>query len=74
LLEVLQALRRDDVGTLAEMTLPRLLGMFGQICQAIHYAHTRGFCTGTSPSGRRRPGGATAASTPGAIASTPRSA
>ena len=40
--EVLHALRLEDPKTLEEMTLPRLLSAFGQICQAIHYAHTRG--------------------------------
>ena len=40
--EVIRALRHRDERTIEEMTLPRLLGAFGQICQAIHYAHTRG--------------------------------
>ena len=40
--EVLRAMRHGDERTNAEMTLPRLLAAFGQICQAIHYAHTRG--------------------------------
>jgi serine/threonine-protein kinase len=40
--EVLSALRRGDPATEAEFPLPRLLSVLGQVCQAIHYAHTRG--------------------------------
>lgn len=39
---VLRDLEREQSPTDSEFSLPRLLVMFGQMCQAVHYAHTRG--------------------------------
>jgi serine/threonine protein kinase/formylglycine-generating enzyme required for sulfatase activity len=42
LARVLKSVRADDVEAVREFTLPRLLTAFGKVCQAVHYAHTRG--------------------------------
>ncbi|MCO4769954.1 MAG: SUMF1/EgtB/PvdO family nonheme iron enzyme [Deltaproteobacteria bacterium] len=39
---LLKGLRLGDDELEPRFPLPRLLAMFGQICQAVHYAHTRG--------------------------------
>ena len=39
---ILRALACDDTAVVEHFSLPRLLVMFGQMCQAVHYAHTRG--------------------------------
>ncbi len=39
---VLKGLRLGDEDLEERFPLPRLLSMFGQVCQAVHYAHTRG--------------------------------
>ena len=40
--DILRGLRAADPETLEEYTLRRLLNIFGQICLALHYAHSRG--------------------------------
>jgi serine/threonine protein kinase/formylglycine-generating enzyme required for sulfatase activity len=40
--QVLRQLRRGDAKTAGDFPLPRLLSVFNQMCQAVHYAHTRG--------------------------------
>ena len=40
--QVLRQLRRGDPQTAADYPVPRLLSVLLQICQAVHYAHTRG--------------------------------
>ena len=40
--DIIRGLRRNEHELEERFPLPRLLGMFGQICQAVHYAHTRG--------------------------------
>lgn len=40
--QVIRRLRAGDAATLAEFPLTRLLSVLLQICQAVHYAHTRG--------------------------------
>lgn len=40
--DIIRGLRRGEDELEERFPLPRLLGMFGQICQAVHYAHTRG--------------------------------
>jgi serine/threonine-protein kinase len=39
---IIRLLRFGDEEAVADFPLPRLLTAFGQICQAVHYAHTRG--------------------------------
>ena len=39
---ILRALAEGDETIAAHFSLPRLLTLFGQMCQAVHYAHTRG--------------------------------
>ena len=39
---ILKALRNGDEELAQHFSLPRLLTSFGQMCQAVHYAHTRG--------------------------------
>ena len=42
LARVIRLLREGDRDALAEFSLPRLLTAFCKVCQAVHYAHTRG--------------------------------
>ncbi len=42
LASVFSDLRAGDQATLRDYTLPRLLTAFCRVCQAVHYAHTRG--------------------------------
>jgi len=39
---IIRGLRMGDDDLIPRFPLPRLIGMFGQVCQAVHYAHTRG--------------------------------
>jgi len=40
--DILSKVRKNDEATLTDFTLRRLLTIFGQVCLAMHYAHTRG--------------------------------